>query len=566
MSGNGDFEEESYGTPLQIISIDEENSKFKLNEVELEQVMARVPKGMKLSVVSIVGAFRTGKSFLLDFFLKYLRLPQTKIGREAWSNLFTSKSSKLEGNSNEKVSEGDKNNDSGFSWRSGTERNTMGIWLWSKPFVRKVKETGESVAVLLVDSQGIFDSRLTQMMAASIFGLSTLLSSYQIYNVQNRLQEDHLQHLALFTEYGRVTLRAQESSGDNNNKAKKAGTDEQPFQVLQFLVRDFQFESKDRSEDKMTEYLQNFLSVEDRQQKDLREIREHIRDSFEKVSIFLLPHPGFDVPDPEYDGEVSKIRDVFREMLEQYVPLVFNRELRPKTINGNFITSMEFKHFIRAFVKIFADGNAFPEPTTLLAATAEVNNRCANDAAYDNYVAEMDQLCGPGKMHVPEPKLLSHHNICLDAALSKYRSKATLGSRSMIKKFELELTQKITKKKNEYVSINSDRDPYKNLEFYVLPAMICVSAYFVSMVGGWVCWTPQTPEFDFEIADVCQRGINLVNFVYGGIFWFFMVMFAVMGRQAWDRIQLILQANGMMVRVGGAATESDPVGTKLKSD
>ena len=406
MSGNGDFEEESYGVPVQIISIDEENSKFKLNEDELNGVMEKVPKGMKLSVVSIVGAFRTGKSFLLDFFLKYLRLPQTKVGREAWGNLFTSKFSKLEGNSNEKVSEDAKNSDSGFSWRSGTERNTMGIWFWSKPFIRKVKATGESVAVLLVDTQGIFDSRLTQMMAASIFGLSTLLSSYQIYNVQNRLQEDHLQHLALFTEYGRATLRVQKSNNDEKNSSSKPSKEEQPFQVLQFLVRDFQFESKDRSEEKMNDYLQNFLSIEDRQQKDLREIREHIRDSFEKVSIFLLPHPGFEVPDPEYDGEVSKIRDVFREMLEEYVPLVFDRELRPKTINGNFITSLEFKHFIRAFVSIFADGNAFPEPTTLLSATAEVNNRCANDSAYDNYVVEMDKVCGPGKTHVPEPKLL----------------------------------------------------------------------------------------------------------------------------------------------------------------
>ena len=135
----------------------------------------------------------------------------------------------------------------------------------------------------------------------------------------------------------------------------------------------------------------------------------------------------------------------------------------------------------------------------------------------------------------------------------------------MIEQFQLELKQKITKKKNEYASLNSDRNPYKNLEFYVFPAMICITAYFASMVGGWVCWTPQTPEFDFEIADVCQRGLNLINFIYGAIFWFFIVMFVVMGRQAWDRIQLILQANGMMVRVGGGR-EDTKIGSKLKSD
>ena len=68
------------------------------------------------------------------------------------------------------------------------------------------------------------------MMATSIFGLSTLLSSHQIYNVQNRLQEDHLQHLALFTEYGRATLKLQvkDESSAKDERAKKSTSKENP--------------------------------------------------------------------------------------------------------------------------------------------------------------------------------------------------------------------------------------------------------------------------------------------------------------------------------------------------
>ena len=39
----------------------------------------------------------------------------------------------------------------------------------------------------------MFDNETTMTLTAQIFGLSTMISSYQIYNVQNRIQEDNLQ-------------------------------------------------------------------------------------------------------------------------------------------------------------------------------------------------------------------------------------------------------------------------------------------------------------------------------------------------------------------------------------
>ena len=49
--------------------------------------------------------------------------------------------------------------------------------------------------VLLMDTQGAFDSMSTVKDCATVFALSTLLSSVQIYNLMTNVQEDDLQHL-----------------------------------------------------------------------------------------------------------------------------------------------------------------------------------------------------------------------------------------------------------------------------------------------------------------------------------------------------------------------------------
>lgn len=137
-----------------------------------------------------------------------------------------------------KLSEGNRNDKSnsetneghqrdGFAWSGGQNRQTTGIWMWSEPFIRKVASHPEPIAILLMDTQGMFDNETTMALTARIFGLSTLISSYQvfflthlllldmlmtmstfeqIYNVDKRIQEDNLQHLALFSEYGRMAL------------------------------------------------------------------------------------------------------------------------------------------------------------------------------------------------------------------------------------------------------------------------------------------------------------------------------------------------------------------------
>jgi hypothetical protein len=54
---------------------------------------------------------------------------------------------------------------------------------------------GVQVAIILLDTQGAFDSESTVRDCATVFALSTMLSSVQIYNLSQNIQEDDLQHL-----------------------------------------------------------------------------------------------------------------------------------------------------------------------------------------------------------------------------------------------------------------------------------------------------------------------------------------------------------------------------------
>jgi hypothetical protein len=60
------------GQPVQIVLAGDDHT-FTLDEERLEEILLQphiVDK--KVVVVSVAGAFRKGKSFLLDFFLRYL--------------------------------------------------------------------------------------------------------------------------------------------------------------------------------------------------------------------------------------------------------------------------------------------------------------------------------------------------------------------------------------------------------------------------------------------------------------------------------------------------------------
>lgn len=111
----------------------------------------------------------------------------------------------------------------GFSWRTGKKHHTIGIWMWSEIFTHDF-ENGERIAIIVIDTQGIFDNVSSLNDCISVFAISMLLSSVQLYNVMRNVQEDNLQHLDLFMQYAQLSMTESQIA---------------PFQRLLFVVRDW---------------------------------------------------------------------------------------------------------------------------------------------------------------------------------------------------------------------------------------------------------------------------------------------------------------------------------------
>jgi len=495
---------------LQLISTGDEtdNYAFQLIEENLELVLKKVPKEAKVGVVSVVGAFRTGKSFLLTLILRYLRFKTNfdEVGDEKW---LEAEGALKEGNENEGVSSDSSSSAESFHWRAGRRRMTTGISVWSEPFLLAEDNT----ALLLLDTQGLFDNETTMGLTSCIFGLSTLMSSFQIYNVANRIQEDNLQQLALFTEYGRMAVdQSREEEGESRPP---------PFQRLEFLVRDWPLfedgQSDEEMEASMAAYLEEVFA--ERKADDLAFTREQIQACFQDISAWLLPHPGFAVTKLKYDGSTDQIDGLFKRSVSRFLDGVFSKGVAPKKINGQELTATELGNYVKAYVGMFSDGARFPQATTMLEATATANNKNSKDRAFEVYNDVMDRACGTHKdaTFLPQDELATTFSKAEKDALAVFDAKANMGRRAAVDSTRADLRADILKAKSHYKLMNDARNPFLNAHLYALPLAVAACAWLVRKVTDTVC-----PDEGSFVAQTCNVAEDFLHEVY------MLILFAVL--------------------------------------
>ncbi|XP_049274101.1 atlastin-1 isoform X2 [Rhipicephalus sanguineus] len=338
------------GEPVQIFRVKDDHG-VEFNEAELKHILlADHVKDRPVVVISVAGEYRQGKSFLLCFLLRFLK----NNGRSDWME----------------------DTDAplcGFQWRPGGTRGTTGILLWDKAFLM-TDSNGEEVAILLMDTQGTFDSESTMKESVTIFSLSMMTSSVQIYNVMNNIKEDDLQHLQFFAEYGRLAQKETESS---------------PFQKLLFLVRDWSWpKERNFGFEGGRLLVASRLEVRDGQHAELMQLRLSINSCFRDIDGFLMSDPGKKVTSNDsFDGRLADIEEPFRKNLAELVPsLLAPENLLIKEINGRKLSCQELMIFFKAYVDVFKGGN-LPMPTSMLLATANASNVAAMDKARQCYMS-----------------------------------------------------------------------------------------------------------------------------------------------------------------------------------
>uniref|UniRef100_A0A8C6NWS7 Atlastin GTPase 1 n=1 Tax=Nothobranchius furzeri TaxID=105023 RepID=A0A8C6NWS7_NOTFU len=404
-----DEEQDGRARPVQVLLVKDDHT-FELDEAALSRILlSEKVRDREVVAISVAGAFRKGKSFLMDFMLRYMY----NHASDVWL-----------GDANEPLT--------GFSWRGGSERETTGIQIWSEVF--------------LVDKP----------------------DKTKVYNISQNIQEDDLQHLQLFTEYGRLAMEE---------------TFLKPFQSMIFLVRDWSFPYEfPYGQEGGMKFLEKRLKISENQHEELQNVRKHIHSCFTNISCFLMPHPGLKVAtNPHFDGRIKEIDGEFINNLKLLVPwLLSPGNIDVKEINGSKITCRGLVEYFKAYIKIY-QGEELPHPKSMLQATAEANNLAAVAAAKDLYNKKMEEVCGGDRPFLAPSELQARHGVIREEALQLFRGVKKMGGEEFSRRYLQQLEGEIDEVFVQYIKHNDSKNIFHAAR---TPATLFVVIFVMYVAAG----------------------------------------------------------------------------------
>ena len=312
-----------FQTAIPFVTYDALTKKFIINE-DAKKIISR-SENKQIGIVSLVGKYRTGKSFLLNRVLI------------------------------------EKKNLKGFEVAPTIKPCTKGIWLWSSPLMISNKSCPNCFPAFLIDTEGLgaYDEEINH--DSKIFLIAILISSLFIYNSFGTIDEVALNNLSLILNLSK-SLKLRNNSNVLNSKENDDKEMAKYFPSLLWLLRDFALKLEDSDGNVITakQYLENALmeqkgSSESIEEKNL--VRKMIKTYFNERDCFPMVRPVENENDLQnlMNLSESKIRPEFIKQSNMLKNKIYMK-IKPKTFNGKILSGEMLINLLESVVNAINEG------------------------------------------------------------------------------------------------------------------------------------------------------------------------------------------------------------------
>nr|TKW30775.1 hypothetical protein SEVIR_2G060400v2 [Setaria viridis] len=348
----GDADAGDLERAFPIVKPDYSHTKLRLAKEGLEAIQRiKTP----IAAISVIGPYRSGKSFLLNQLLSL-------------------------------------SCDKGFGVGHMRDTKTKGIWVWGTPIELDID--GSIVSVIYLDTEGFESVGKSNVYDDRIFALATVLSSVLIYNLPETIREADISRLSFAVEiaeefYGRV---------------KGQDVAFEPAKLLWLIQRDFlQGKSVQQMVDEALQRVPN--NNGDKYIDEINQIRDSLAVMGDNSTAFSLPQPHLqrtqlcDLEDQELDPLYLKRRDQLKQIVSSMI--------KPKIVQGRTLNGTEFVSFLGQILEALNKGE-IPSTGSLV----EVFNKAILERCLKVYNERM----GRAGLPVSVDKLQQFHDLAKDEA------------------------------------------------------------------------------------------------------------------------------------------------------
>lgn len=329
----------------------------------------------------------------------------------------------------------------GFSWKHGSLPDTKGIIFWSDVFLHE--QNGEKIAIILIDTEGLFEAGRDSKLDAKVIGITSFISSIQTFNVKDVIQEDQLEHLDMIIKVAKLIMKRQnEKSLQNSSK---------PFQNFLFLFRDWHDEDIDFGYEGGQIYLNRFLSIkkEGKMNEKAQNVRDNIKDTYDNINAFLLPFPGKTIHKKIFDGRWSLLDEDFQEYFQILIESIFlPQNLVKKKISGREVTARELLSYAYLTFEAF-QSSELPDNEFMFEHNIKIELFELSKKIFDDYIKKMTTLTDYNATNF-HSKLLDDHKRTKIEVIEKFREYPKLADDETENKFIETLKNRIDEKFANY--------------------------------------------------------------------------------------------------------------------